>query len=117
MANHGEALEADLQRFYQVDLTDMYRGVLSVRRVSVLAAHLPRGSAVGERLGGAAAITAEVEAGWLVEAALYKIQHAKAGSKGKGPEMREYPLGVAAQSEKQDYAVSRAEAFRRKHAK
>ena len=95
----------------------MYRGAVSVRKVSVLASHLPRGSAVGERLGGAAAITAEAEAGWLIEAARYKIQHAKAGGKGKGPEMREYPLGVAAQAEKQDYAVSRAEAFRRKHEK
>lgn len=95
----------------------MYRGTLSVRKVSVLAAHLPRGSAVGTRLGGAAAVSEETEAGWLVEAALYKIAHAKAGGKGKAPEMREYPQSHAEQAEKQNYAVSRAEAFRRKHAK
>jgi hypothetical protein len=82
-----------------------------------MAAHLPRGSAVGERLGGSAAITAEVEAGWLVEAALYRIAHGQAGGKGKAPEMREYPLGVAEQAEKNNYAASRAEAFLRKHAK
>ena len=95
----------------------MYRGNLSVRKVSVLASNLPRGSAVGVRLGGAAAISEEVEAGWLVETALYRIAHSQAGGKGKAPEMREYPLGVAEQEAKQDYAVSRAEAFRRKHAK
>ena len=95
----------------------MYRGKVSVRKVSVLASNLPRGSAVGVRLGGAAAISEETEAGWLVETALYKIAHAKAGGKGKAPEMREYPLGVAEQAEKNNYAVSRAEAFLRKHAK
>jgi hypothetical protein len=82
-----------------------------------MAAHLPRGSAVGVRLGGPAAVSEETEASWLVETALYKIAHAKAGGKGKAPEMREYPLGVAEQAEKQNYAASRAEAFLRKHAK
>jgi hypothetical protein len=95
----------------------MYRGTVSVRKVSVLATNLPRGGAVGVRLGGAAAISEEVEAGWLVETALYRIAHSQAGGKGKAPEMREYPPGVAEQEAKQDYALSRAEAFRRKHAK
>jgi hypothetical protein len=31
--------------------------------------------------------------------------------------MREYPLGVYEQAAKADYALSRAEAFRRKHGK
>lgn len=95
----------------------MYRGKISVRKVSVLATNLPRGGAVGIRLGGAAAISEEVEANWLIEAALYRIAHGQAGGKGKAPEMREYPLGVYEQAEKENYAVSRAEAFRRKHAK
>ena len=42
----GEALEADLARYYQLDLADMWRGRLSVRRVSVLVHHLPPGCAV-----------------------------------------------------------------------
>lgn len=95
----------------------MYRGAISVRKVSVLASHLPRGGAVGIRLGGPAAIGEEVEAGWLIEAALYRIAHGQAGGKGKAPEMREYPLGVAEQTAKDNYTVSRAEAFLRKHAK
>jgi len=95
----------------------MYRGRISPRKVSVMAAHLPRGGAVGDRLGGAMAVTPEVEGSWLVEAALYRIAHGQAGGKGKAPEMRDYPLGVAEQAEKNNYAVSRAEAFLRKHAK
>ena len=95
----------------------MYRGLETVREVSVMAADLPRGGAVGRRLGGAAAISEEVEGSWLVEAALYRIAHGQAGGKGKAPEMREYPLGIQEQAEKDNYAVSRAEAFRRKHAK
>jgi hypothetical protein len=63
------------------------------------------------------AVTPEVESGWLIEAALYRIAHGQAGGKGKAPEMREYPIGVFEQAEKENYAVSRAEAFRRKHAK
>jgi hypothetical protein len=95
----------------------MYRGRLSVRKVSVLAANLPRGGAVGLRLGGAMAVTGEVEASWVVENALLRIAHGQAGGKGKAPEMRDYPPGVAELAEKQDYALSRAEAFKRKHAK
>jgi len=94
----------------------MYRGRLSVRKVSVLASNLPRGGAVGVRLGGAAAVSEEVEAGWLVETALYRIAHSQAGGKGRAPEMRDYPLGIAEQAAKQDYTLSRAEAFKRKHA-
>jgi len=72
---------------------------------------------LGSVWGGPAAIGEEVEAGWLIEAALYRIAHGQAGGKGKAPEMREYPLGVAEQAAKDNYTVSRAEAFLRKHAK
>lgn len=34
-------MEADLQRFYHVDLGDLYRGGLSIRRLSVLIHNLP----------------------------------------------------------------------------
>lgn len=42
---HGDAVEADLLRFYRVDLGDLYRGELSLRRLSVLIKHLPSESA------------------------------------------------------------------------
>lgn len=38
-------VEADLQRFYQVRLGDLWLGGLSLRRLSVLVAHLPPESA------------------------------------------------------------------------
>jgi hypothetical protein len=38
-------LEADLQRFYHVPLADLWRGELSLRRLSVFVEHLPAESA------------------------------------------------------------------------
>jgi len=38
---HGDALEADLQRHYGIDLLDVYRGRLSLRRLRVLLRGLP----------------------------------------------------------------------------
>lgn len=46
LRDHEDAVEADLQRFYGVDLGDVWRGDLSVRRLWVLLSHLPPGSAV-----------------------------------------------------------------------
>lgn len=43
--HHGGALEADLQRFYRVDLRDLFRGGLTFRRLEVLIAHLPADAA------------------------------------------------------------------------
>lgn len=52
-------MEADLQRFYGIDLGDLYRGQLSVRRLAVLVDHLPPGSAVW-------AITNGIPEGWTL---------------------------------------------------
>lgn len=41
MGYRGEALEADLQRFYAVDLADLWRGNLRPRKAAVLATQLP----------------------------------------------------------------------------
>lgn len=57
-----DRLNADLRRFFGVSLTDMYEGRISVEDVADYSAHLPRGGAVAEWLGGWAAITAEDEA-------------------------------------------------------
>lgn len=93
----------------------MYRGLLTVRKVCVLVMNLPRAAAVWAALGGRAAISAEVEASWLVEHALYLIAHGQGGGKGKKPQMREYPQGLLDLAEKSRVTVSRAEAFRAKH--
>ncbi len=39
-------MEADLQRFYGVALADLWRGELTLRRLSVLVEHLPADSAL-----------------------------------------------------------------------
>ena len=49
---HGGALRADLQRYYGLDLADLWRGTLSPRRVWTLAEYLPEGSALLAALAG-----------------------------------------------------------------
>jgi hypothetical protein len=63
LREHGDAVEADLQRFYRVDLAEFYRGELSVRRLSVLVDHLPHEAATtAARLG--------TEPGWSLATVL-----------------------------------------------
>jgi hypothetical protein len=93
----------------------MYRGLLSVRKISVLVMNLPRGAQTWIAVGGAGAITGDVEAAWLVEHALYSIAHGQAGSKGQAPERRPFPPGINEVAAKAAKAQSQAEAFRRKH--
>lgn len=45
-------MEADLLRYYGVDLLDYHRGTLSARRVRVLIEHLPRDAALVRALHG-----------------------------------------------------------------
>ena len=106
-----------MHRFYQLDLADMYRGELTVRKVSVLVSNLPRGAQTWAAIGGRAAVTAEVEASWMVEHTMMRIAHAEAGGKGKAPEAREFPPGVLELAAKAEKTLSRAEAFRAKHHK
>lgn len=49
---HTAAVEADLQRFYGVDLADLWRGALSIRRLSVLVYGLPAESLTVAALNG-----------------------------------------------------------------
>lgn len=46
-------VEADLQRFYRVDLADYWRGELSPRRLSVLIEQLPPDSATARKYSDA----------------------------------------------------------------
>jgi hypothetical protein len=45
MEEHGEELEADLQRWYRVDVRDLWTGDLSWRRLGALVKNLPAESA------------------------------------------------------------------------
>lgn len=44
-------MEADLQRFYGIDLRDLWRGDLTLRRVAVLLRHVPREAAIVDAIG------------------------------------------------------------------
>lgn len=55
---HGDALEADFQRWYGIDLGDLYRGQLTPRRAAALAVNLPPGSVTW--------IEADMSAAWTV---------------------------------------------------
>lgn len=48
-------MEADLLRYYGVDLLDHHRGTLSARRLRVLIQHLPRDAALVRELHGESA--------------------------------------------------------------
>jgi hypothetical protein len=50
VAEHHSALEADLARFYQVDLLDLWRGRLSWRKLAQLVRWLPRDAALYESM-------------------------------------------------------------------
>lgn len=69
----SDVVEADLQRFYGVNLADYWRGELSIRRLSVLIHSLPNDSATATKAG-------QVEAGWDVHAFLLAdLYHAFTG--------------------------------------
>ena len=56
---YGDAIEADMQRVYGIDLLDVYRGSLSPRKLLVLIEHLPPGSALWNETGGDSAWTVQ----------------------------------------------------------
>lgn len=73
MVHHPDALEADLQRVYGLDLLDLWRGKLSLRKLSVLVTHLPPGSAVWSA-------ETDLDYGWtLTDILLTDLFHALTG--------------------------------------
>lgn len=109
-------MEADLAQYYPgVELAAMWSGGVTVRRISVLVAWLPRGARVWQMLGGREAITRETEAVWGLEATQLGIAWSSNGRKGRQPQAREYPLGADAIEEKSTFTERNATAWRRKY--
>ncbi len=46
LTEHGEAIEADLRRYYQRSLTDLATGAMSIRELIAYVRHMPPGSAL-----------------------------------------------------------------------
>lgn len=85
LEHHGGALEFDLHRFAGLDLADLYRGIITPRKVAVILEHLPPDSAVRRRVGGDGSLTVQEHAlrqlFHLGELQLYQ----GGGGKGKKP--------------------------------
>lgn len=65
-------MEADLLRYYHVDLDDLWTGRMTIRKFSVLVKHLPRDSATTSAL--------DETARWTIEAVLLAdLYHAWTG--------------------------------------
>lgn len=75
-------MEADFQRFYGLDLADLWRGTLGARKAGVLAMHLPPDSAVMRREGGAGSRTVAEKA---LEAIIHGQQAQMAQQAGEKP--------------------------------
>jgi hypothetical protein len=71
LRDNQDALEADLQRYYQVDIADLWRSGLSVRRLSVFVAALPPDSMTVSELSKMPREWADVTP-WLLD---YVIQY------------------------------------------
>ena len=101
LARCPDALEADFQRFYQLDIAELYGGCMPVRRAANLAGNLPPGAACWAALG--------VDAAWEqhshILADLYDAIAQIAGAKGvKYPR----PADARKRREREDRAAQRA---------
>jgi hypothetical protein len=111
-------VEADLLRYYGVDLLDHHRGTLSARRVRVLIEHLPRDAALVRALHGEtadwgltehllAAAVDELAAGNWLNVAANRDEHAE-------PPERPKPVprpGIAVESEAPEATPEQIAAF------
>jgi hypothetical protein len=93
------------------------RGRVSIRTVADYAAHMPRGGALGQAVGGHMAVTAETDALWAVEYAVIMSAWGAAGGKGKKPKPREYPNGTAAEKAERDRVIEAARRHRARRQK
>ena len=91
LAEHGTKLEADFQRFYHIDLADLYRGTLGARKAAVLAVHLPPESAVMRAEGGDGSMTIAEHQLRGVQYTLEMQMYQNAGGKGKKPQEPKTP--------------------------
>lgn len=81
---HGDALEADFQRWYGLDFGDLYRGTMTPRRAAALALNLPPGAVTWLEADLAAAwnIGEHLLAATVDQLAIANWQRTKDGQKG-----------------------------------
>ena len=116
LREHGEAVEADFQRYYGIELAGLWRGEISPRRVMVLAKNLPYGAQTWIDAGTDNAWSPETHllahATFLLEGANWQ----RGGGKGKTPKPLETPGEERRKQEKRVRDLARAEKFKARNA-
>lgn len=118
LTEYPEELEADFVAYYPaVDLLDLWRGGLTLRRAAVLAMQLPAGSRLWQATGGPKAWSDEYHALMVVQWRLQILEwrETEDGQKGKNaPQMEEPPPFVGDELQKASAADSKAQEFLRR---
>lgn len=108
---HGGPIEADLDRFYQIDLLDFWRGRLTPRKLLNRIDHLPPGAALWIAAGDNAAWTEEAHLIARVVDALHGANWQRAGSPGKAPSPITRPMDAGAEANRETREKARFERF------
>ena len=117
LTNHGDALEADFQRVYGIDLVDLYRGNLTPRKAQVLAFNLPPGALTWQEMGSDNAWT--VTDHLLADAvdALNGANFQRGGGKGEKPKPVPRPAELRELKERRQAMLDKATRFQQRQRK
>lgn len=114
LREHGDALEADFERVYRIDICDLWRGHLSPRKAAVLLMGLPPGSLVWQELGEDAAWTAGEHLLAATVDALNIANWQRSDGKGKQPDPLPRPRDIKADMDKRQKMLDRASKFKQR---
>lgn len=95
LSEHGEAIEADLQRYYGTDLRDLFRpgSGLTWRRLRALVANLPPDSALARTMVGPDSVwTLETQLLAAVHDRLSEANWQRGNAGAKSPSRRPQPI-------------------------
>ena len=114
-ARHSE-IEADFQRYYRLNLGDLFVGRLSLRRFAVLVENLPAGCATWRAQGGDLARSDETRAALLIRHAVQVFQQGF-GKKPQDVPMPEPPAWghLEKAAEERQTASRRMQKFMERH--
>lgn len=109
---HGEALEADFERYYSIDLVDLYRGHLTPRKAQTLAIRLPPGALTWQDVGTDAAWSTESHLLAQIVDTLNAANYQRAGGKGDKPKPLPRPTDLKEIQDKRERMLQRASKFK-----